>query len=256
MVIKMSQLMLLLLRKFQLIKVDTSALFVSDTHLSEDSPETINKFNDFLMNHANKHNFLFILGDLFEYWIGDDSNQFNTVINTLKKLKTKIFFIPGNRDFLIGNDFLIKTNIEPLKDPTLIQLGNKKAIVLHGDTLCTDDKDYQSYRRKVRSNQWQKEFLDQSIKDRLEICKDLREQSKKAQENKSETLMDVNENEVKKLFKKFNYPPIMIHGHTHRPKKHKYKLKDSICERWVLNDWYDSSSFLFWENNRLSEKIL
>ena len=99
------------MRKYQLIKVDTSALFVSDTHLSEDSPEVIDKFNRFLEHHASKHDFLFILGDLFEYWIGDDANQFNSVIKTIQKLNTKIFFTPGNRDFLIGNDFLNKTNI-------------------------------------------------------------------------------------------------------------------------------------------------
>ncbi len=244
------------MRKCHLIKVDTSAVFVSDTHLSEDSPETINKFINFLVNHADKRDFLFILGDLFEYWIGDDVNQFDIVGKTLKGLKTKIFFIPGNRDFLIGNDFLKKTNIESLEDPTLIQLGDKKAIVLHGDTLCSDDKDYQIYRSMVRSSEWQKEFLNQSIKDRLEICNDLRKKSKEAQEKKSEILMDVNESEVKKLFEKFNYPPIMIHGHTHRPKKHEYIWKDYACERWVLNDWYESGSFLSWEDNKLSEQIL
>ncbi|MDC0183077.1 UDP-2,3-diacylglucosamine diphosphatase [Nitrosomonadales bacterium] len=244
------------MRKFHLIKVDTSALFVSDTHLSEDSPDTINRFINFLVNHADKHDFLFILGDLFEYWIGDDANQFSIVGKTLKELKTKIFFIPGNRDFLIGTDFLKKTNIEPLQDPTLIQLGDKKVIVLHGDTLCSDDKDYQIYRAKVRSSEWQKKFLNQSINDRLEICKDLRKKSKEAQKSKSEVLMDVNESEVHKLFEKFNYPPIMIHGHTHRPKKHKYVWKDYACERWVLNDWYESGSFLSWKDNKLSEQIL
>ena len=146
------------MRKYQLIKVDTSALFVSDTHLSEDSPSVIDQFNRFLETHANKHEFLFILGDLFEYWIGDDANQFNSVLQHLQKLKTKIYFIPGNRDFLIGSDFLDKTNITLLEDPTLIQLGNQKAVILHGDTLCIDDKEYQEFRTKVRSEIGKKNF--------------------------------------------------------------------------------------------------
>ena len=244
------------MRKYQLIKVDTSALFVSDTHLSEDSPEVIDQFNMFLETHANKHEFLFILGDLFEYWIGDDANQFESVVTTLQKLKTKIYFIPGNRDFLIGSDFLNKTNIKLLEDLTLIQLGNKKTVILHGDTLCIDDKEYQEFRSKVRSEDWKKDFLNQPINTRLAICKDLRKRSYEAQKNKSELLMDVNEDEVKNLLKKLNYPSLMIHGHTHRPKRHEYFFDNHTCERWVLNDWYDSGSYLIWNDNQLNSEIL
>ena len=244
------------MRKYQLIKVDTSALFVSDTHLSEDSPSVIDKFNNFLKTHANKHEFLFILGDLFEYWIGDDANQFESVVTTLQNLKTKIYFIPGNRDFLIGSDFLNKTNIKLLEDPTLIQLGNKKTVILHGDTLCIDDKEYQEFRSRVRSEDWKKNFLNQPINTRLAICKDLRKKSYEAQKNKSELLMDVNEDEVKNLLKKLSYPSLMIHGHTHRPKRHEYVFDNHTCERWVLNDWYDSGSYLIWNDNQLNSEIL
>jgi len=244
------------LRKYQLIKVDTSALFVSDTHLSEDSPPGIERFNRFLDTHASKYEYLFILGDLFEYWIGDDANQFNSVKIALQKLKTKIYFIHGNRDFLIGSDFLDKTNITLLDDFTLIQLGNQKAVILHGDTLCIDDKEYQEFRSKVRLESWKKDFLNKKIHTRLEICKDLRRKSYEAQINKSELLMDVNENEVKKLFKDLSFPPIMIHGHTHRPKRHKYLLDNNKCERWVLNDWYDSGSYLIWKDNQLNSETL
>jgi UDP-2,3-diacylglucosamine hydrolase len=244
------------LRKYQLIKVDTSALFVSDTHLSEDSPPGIERFNRFLDTHASKYEYLFILGDLFEYWIGDDANQFNSVKIALQKLKTKIYFIHGNRDFLIGSDFLDKTNITLLDDFTLIQLGNQKAVILHGDTLCIDDKEYQEFRSKVRLESWKKDFLNKKIHTRLEICKDLRRKSYEAQINKSELLMDVNENEVKKLFKDLSFPPIMIHGHTHRPKRHKYLLDNNKCERWVLNDWYDSGSYLIWKDDQLNSETL
>jgi UDP-2,3-diacylglucosamine hydrolase len=244
------------LRKYQLIKVDTSALFISDTHLSEDSPPGIERFNRFLDTHASKYEYLFILGDLFEYWIGDDANQFNSVKIALQKLKTKIYFIHGNRDFLIGSDFLDKTNITLLDDFTLIQLGNQKAVILHGDTLCIDDKEYQEFRSKVRLESWKKDFLNKNIHTRLEICKDLRRKSYEAQINKSELLMDVNENEVKKLFKDLSFPPIMIHGHTHRPKRHKYLLDNNKCERWVLNDWYDSGSYLIWKDDQLNSETL
>ena len=244
------------MRKYQLIKVNSSALFVSDTHLSEDSPSVIDKFNRFLETHANKHEFLFILGDLFEYWIGDDANQFESVVTTLQKLKTKIYFIPGNRDFLIGSDFLDKTNITLIEDIALIQLGNKKTVILHGDTLCIDDKEYQKFRTKVRAESWKKKFLNQKIYTRLEVCKDLRKKSYEAQKNKSELLMDVNESEVKKLFRELNYPSLMIHGHTHRPKRHKYIIDKHSCERWVLNDWYDSGSYLIWKDNQLSSELL
>jgi UDP-2,3-diacylglucosamine hydrolase len=244
------------LRKYQLIKVDTCALFVSDTHLSEDSPSGIERFNRFLDTHASKYEYLFILGDLFEYWIGDDANQFNSVKIALQKLKTKIYFIHGNRDFLIGSDFLDKTNITLLDDSTLIQLGNQKAVILHGDTLCIDDKEYQEFRSKVRLESWKKDFLNKKIHTRLEICKDLRRKSYEAQINKSELLMDVNENEVKKLFKDLSFPPIMIHGHTHRPKRHKYLLDNNRCERWVLNDWYDSGSYLIWKDDQLNSETL
>ena len=244
------------MRKYQLIKVDTSALFVSDTHLSEDSRSGIDRFNRFLEIHASKHEFLFILGDLFEYWIGDDANQFNSVTTTLQKLKTKIYFIPGNRDFLIGSEFLNKTNITLLDDLTLIQLGNHKAVILHGDTLCIDDKEYQEFRAKVRLESWKKDFLNKKIHTRLEICKNLRRKSNEAQIKKSELLMDVNEHEVKKLFKDLSFPSIMIHGHTHRPKRHKYLLDNHVCERWVLNDWYDSGSYLIWKEDQLNSEIL
>ena len=244
------------MRKYQLIKVDTSALFVSDTHLSEDSPPGIERFNRFLDTHASKYEYLFILGDLFEYWIGDDANQFNSVTTTLQKLKTKIYFIPGNRDFLIGSEFLNKTNITLLDDLTLIQLGNHKAVILHGDTLCIDDKEYQEFRAKVRLESWKKDFLNKKIHTRLEICKDLRRKSNEAQIKKSELLMDVNEHEVKKLFKDLSFPSIMIHGHTHRPKRHKYLLDNHACERWVLNDWYDSGSYLIWKDDQLNSEIL
>jgi len=148
------------------------------------------------------------------------------------------------------------TNIIILEDPTLIKLGNQEAVILHGDTLCIDDKEYQEFRKNVRSDKWKKDFLNQGIDKRLQICKDLRIKSYEAQKSKSDSLMDVNESEVKKLFKDLNYPPIMIHGHTHRPKMHEYLLANNICNRWVLNDWYDSGSYVIWKDNKLHSETL
>jgi len=226
--------------------------------LSESSPDVINNFIQFLEIHASKHPYLFILGDLFEYWIGDDTNQFSSIIKSLKALSNKvsIYFIAGNRDFLIGQGFAKKTNIHILKDPTLIQLGNKITIILHGDTLCTDDKNYQKFRKMVRPDNWFKNFitkiflaLPQPI--RFFIFKSIRAKSEKIKKGKDEKMMDANERAIKNLFQKFNYPSLMIHGHTHRPKVHKYSFKNNLCQRWVLNDWYDSGSFLLWKEGKL-----
>ncbi len=211
------------------------------------------KFINFLKKNVSKHGCLFILGDLFDWWIGDDSNQFSEIIAALKKLSKSmnIYFIAGNRDFFIGNEFEKKTGLKILKDPTLIKLGNKKTIILHGDTLCLDDKQYQKFRVIARSSIVKKIYLNLPLALRHYIFKTVRKKSEKGKKLKNKEIMDVNQNAVKNLFKEYNYPPLMIHGHTHRPKKHCYNLDNNSCERWVLNDWYDSESFLLWNKKKL-----
>ena len=190
---------------------------------------------------------------MFDWWPGDDSNQFNKVITLLKEIsnKSKIFFICGNRDYLIGKKFAEDTNITILPDHELIKLGKEKTIILHGDTLCTDDKKYQRFRKFSRSWVSKKVFLllPKYLKDF--IFNFARQKSNYDKSYKDQDIMDVNTLAVEKLFNEFNNPPIMIHGHTHRPKIHNYKFNGVKSKRVVLNDWYESGSFLLWDKGKL-----
>jgi UDP-2,3-diacylglucosamine hydrolase len=190
---------------------------------------------------------------LFDWWPGDDSNQFNKVITLLKEIsnESKIFFICGNRDYLIGKKFAEDTNITILPDHELIKLGKEKTIILHGDTLCTDDKKYQRFRKFSRSWVSKKVFLllPKYLKDF--IFNFARQKSNHDKSYKDQNIMDVNTLAVEKLFNEFNNPPIMIHGHTHRPKIHNYKFNGVKSKRVVLNDWYESGSFLLWDKGKL-----
>lgn len=190
---------------------------------------------------------------MFDWWPGDDSNQFNKVITLLKEIsnESKIFFICGNRDYLIGKKFAEDTNITILPDHELIKLGKEKTIILHGDTLCTDDKKYQRFRKFSRSWVSKKVFLllPKYLKDF--IFNFARQKSNHDKSYKDQNIMDVNTLAVKKLFNEFNNPPIMIHGHTHRPKIHNYKFNGVKSKRVVLNDWYKSGSFLLWDKGKL-----
>jgi len=190
---------------------------------------------------------------LFDWWPGDDSNQFNKVITLLKEIsnESKIFFICGNRDYLIGKKFAEDTNITILPDHELIKLGKEKTIILHGDTLCTDDKKYQRFRKFSRSWVSKKVFLllPKYLKDF--IFNFARQKSNHDKSYKDQDIMDVNALAVEKLFNEFNNPPIMIHGHTHRPKIHNYKFNGVKSKRVVLNDWYKSGSFLLWDKGKL-----
>jgi UDP-2,3-diacylglucosamine hydrolase len=190
---------------------------------------------------------------LFDWWPGDDSNQFNKVITLLKEIsnESKIFFICGNRDYLIGKKFAEDTNITILPDHELIKLGKEKTIILHGDTLCTDDKKYQRFRKFSRSWVSKKVFLllPKYLKDF--IFNFARQKSNHDKSYKDQNIMDVNTLAVEKLFNEFNNPPIMIHGHTHRPKIHNYKFNGVKSKRVVLNDWDESGSFLLWDKGKL-----
>ena len=190
---------------------------------------------------------------MFDWWPGDDSNQFNKVITLLKEIsnESKIFFICGNRDYLIGKKFAEDTNITILPDHELIKLGKEKTIILHGDTLCTDDKKYQRFRKFSRSWVSKKVFLllPKYLKDF--IFNFARQKSNYDKSYKDQNIMDVNTLAVEKLFSEFNNPPIMIHGHTHRPKIHNYKFNGVKSKRVVLNDWYESGSFLLWDKGKL-----
>ena len=214
-----------------------SVFFISDLHLQESRPELTKAFINFLTKKINSEDELYILGDFFEQWIGDDhENQFISLIKKNLREKTtsgsKIYFMHGNRDFLIGKKFCNDVNSILLDDPHELEISRKKILLMHGDSLCTDDKDYQEFRLLVRNKNWQDEFLSKDLSERKEVAKSLREVSKLENKSKDEAIMDVNNLEVLKTIKE-NSLDILIHGHTHRPFVH----DENGVPRMVLGDW-------------------
>ena len=214
-----------------------SVFFISDLHLQESRPELTKAFINFLTKKINSEDELYILGDFFEQWIGDDhENQFISLIKKNLRKKTtsgsKIYFMHGNRDFLIGKKFCNDVNSILLDDPHELEISRKKILLMHGDSLCTDDKDYQEFRSLVRNKNWQEEFLSKDLNERMEVAKSLREVSKLENKSKDEAIMDVNNFEVLKTIKE-NSLDILIHGHTHRPFVH----DENGVPRMVLGDW-------------------
>lgn len=228
------------------------SIFVSDIHLSESRPSITHAFINFIDKIASQYNAIYILGDLFEYWIGDDSKKHTDIINAIKRLTnrhTKVFLMHGNRDFLIGHAFEKKTGATLLKDPTLVEIFDKRVLLSHGDSLCTDDLEYQTYKKEVRKISWQNDFLKKSLNERLLIADQLRKESELKKKNKSNEIMDVNIDAINQLIIQFNYPDLLIHGHTHKPDRHPMDINGYKIERIVLGDWYEQGSYLTFNAN-------
>lgn len=226
-----------------------NCLFISDLHLCDSRPQINKTFVDFINTTARDAQALYILGDFFEYWAGDDAIEIGVhkeIILSLKHLSqsTKIFLMHGNRDFLIDKKFEEATGTKLLTDPTLLNLYGKSVLLSHGDALCTDDVDYQKFRREVRSENWQNNFLNQPLEKRIAYIEQLRAKSEQEKSTKSMQIMDVNPAAVNQILRQFNTPQLFIHGHTHRPKMHTHEIDGAICERWVLGDWYEQGSYL------------
>ena len=221
------------------------SLFISDLHLSEERPAANERFFQFVEEEAHGAASLTILGDFFEYWIGDDdlADPFNGVIaGFLERLVsegTAVRLMHGNRDFLIAERFCRETGATLLEDPAVIDA----TLLMHGDTLCTDDLDYQAWRRKARSAEFQAEFGAKSLEERRLAIKGLREKSKEVIQAKAAQIMDVNEDAVKEAFRRHGVTR-MVHGHTHRPGRHEHLVDGKRCERWVLPDWYGPGGYL------------
>ena len=228
--------------------------FISDIHLSKDNPHLTDAFKTFLIESKEVCTHLFILGDLFEIWIGDDDdNSFHQEIKTALSEFTsngpQTFFMHGNRDFLIGKTFANEVGVSILSDPYTLNINGLNVILSHGDFLCTDDVDYMDFRNRVRSEEWQKDFLSKSIGERNEIANSLRSSSKDATSEKSLEITDVNLEAINDFIQK-NQPDIFIHGHTHRPKIH----QDDLFKRVVLGDWDKSGWCLSITENNLDLK--
>jgi len=224
-------------------------LFISDLHLSVDHPHSIAAFQRFIATLAPQAEALYILGDLFEYWAGDDDRHdpFHAeIINALHGLSaqgTRIYLMHGNRDLLMGDELAQAAGATLLDDPTLLDLYGTPTLISHGDTLCTDDVEYQQFRAQVHDAAFQKNFLAQPLAARKAHIEQLREHSTTAKQNKDSAIMDVNDEAVTALLRKYRYPRL-IHGHTHRPKRHEHMLDGHRCERWVLGDWDNKANAL------------
>ncbi len=224
-------------------------IFISDLHLCDSRPHITAAFIDFLEHTAVKAQALYILGDLFEYWAGDDTIEVGAQqasIDALRRLSKNVpvFFMAGNRDFLIGDGFSKATGITILPDPSLLTLYGKPVLLSHGDALCTDDTAYQNFRAEVRNQAWKNQFLSQPVENRIAYIEQLRARSEQEKSTKSMQIMDVNTAAVEHLLSQYDYPQLFIHGHTHRPNTHVYHLAGHTCERRVLGDWYEQGSYL------------
>jgi len=219
-----------------------TTLFISDLHLCAERPEVNAAFFHFLQTSATKADALYILGDLFEAWIGDDdpaplSQQVIHALRALTDSGTRLYFQHGNRDFVIGKRFARETGATLLKDHALVSLGNEQVLVLHGDTLCTDDIAYQTFRRRIRNPLLLGIMRRLPLKTRQNIGIKGRAKSMATNSNKSASIMDVTPATVSSMMNEYGVTT-MIHGHTHRPCCHELALDDgTAARRIVLGDW-------------------
>jgi UDP-2,3-diacylglucosamine hydrolase len=226
-----------------------STLFISDLHLTEERPEANERFITLLEEQGRAADALYILGDFFEYWIGDDDlgEPFNAVVAGLLKDLTgqgvPVYLMHGNRDFLIGDGFCAATGASLLPDPTVAEIGGVKTLLVHGDTLCTDDVEYQAWRRKARDPAFQAAFLAKSLAERRQTVSQMREKSRQVVQEKTAEIMDVNDDAVRQAMRSAGVRRL-IHGHTHRPGRHQLDIDGERGERWVLPDWYGRGGYL------------
>ena len=231
----------------------SQALFISDLHLSAERPDANEQFFRFLGDEASRAQALYVLGDLFEYWAGDDelkdpagdplAGEVASAFKVLSNRGVCISVMHGNRDFLIAGDFCDASGADLLTDPCVVEHNGTRSLLMHGDTLCTDDRDYQAWRLTARSEAWQREFLAKSLAERHTAIGALREKSKQVIAAKPAEIMDVNADAVRDAFRRHGVRRL-IHGHTHRPARHDIEVDGARCERWVLPDWYGRGGYL------------
>ncbi len=243
--------------------------FIADCHLDDSRPHITQLFIKFLNEIQQDAKELYILGDLFEYWIGDDVldlpqeacpktvKLMQSSMRELKKLADSgvaIYLAHGNRDFLIGDQFIQAIGATLLDEHQVIDLCGTPTLIMHGDTLCIDDIEYQKLRIMLRNPQWQTNFLSRSIQERIKEADNLRKISQEQTKAKQDDLLDVNQNEVERIMRQFNVTQL-IHGHTHRPATHEFILDGKVAKRMVLGDWYQQNSYMvFYQNVHLTAR--
>ena len=230
-----------------------ATLFISDLHLEADRPEIGEQFLDFLDEEAADAETLYILGDFFEYWVGDDDpdEYYASIKRSLRSFTDSgvpVYFMHGNRDFMIGEIFAGETGVTILPDPYPIDLYGKRVLLSHGDALCTDDTEYQQVRAMTRNPDWQAMMLAKPLEERIAIAKQARSQSQERNKTLSESIMDVNPDAVRQAISEYGVE-ILLHGHTHRPGIHGVEVDDRFAKRVVLGDWYDQGSVVRWDED-------
>ncbi len=221
---------------------EMAALFISDLHLQADMPRTTRAFFDFLQEQAFHARQLYLLGDIFEAWAGDDDigdAYHRQVVDAIRRVSDSgvdVFWMAGNRDFLVGEGFAKATGMTLLPDPFVTTIAGRLLVLTHGDAYCTDDEAYMQFRAQVRQDEWQKNFLALPLAQRKTIIEGLRAGSRAAQQNKAYDIMDVNDTAITALFERTS-TATMIHGHTHRPASHAYSVDGVTRMRHVLSDW-------------------
>jgi UDP-2,3-diacylglucosamine hydrolase len=230
-----------------------TTLLISDLHLQASKPEIGEQFLSFLGGEATRAEALYILGDLFEYWVGDDDPNphyavMKRAIRGLVDAGIPVFFMHGNRDFMIGEQFAEETGVTLLGDPESIELHGEKVLLSHGDALCIDDKHYQQMRLMTRNPEWQAMMRAKPLEERIAIAENARQQSQEYNASLEDDIMDVNQDAVVETVREHGVD-ILLHGHTHRPAVHEVDLKDRTAIRIVLGDWYEQGSVVRWDEN-------
>ena len=227
-----------------------TALFISDLHLTAGDAETTRRFVDFMAGPARAARDLYILGDLFEAWIGDDDDdpRLAPIVAALRELTdagVSCALMHGNRDFLLGPRFCAATGARLLGDYERIVLFGQPVLLTHGDLLCTDDTRYMTLRSELRSPSWQRDFLARPLDERRQIASDLRQLSATEIAAKDEYIMDVNQAAVERTMRDHDVT-LLMHGHTHRPAVHRFELGGQPAARIVLGAWYHDPSIVRW----------
>ena len=230
-----------------------TTLFISDLHLEADRPDIADQFLRFLETEALNADCLYILGDLFESWVGDDdpNEHYAWIKQALRKLTRKdvpVYFMHGNRDFMIGDDFAKETGVKILEDPTVIDIHGDTVLLSHGDAYCTDDIEYQAVRKMTRDPAWQAMMLEKSLEERLAFAAQARAASMARGGTMNEDIMDVNDDAIAGALREAGVS-VMLHGHTHRPAVHELDIDGTPARRIVLGDWYEQGSVLRWDEN-------
>ena len=225
-----------------------TTLLISDLHLDPQRPRILDLFADLLAGEARRADALYILGDLFDSWIGDDDDaalatQVAQATRALRDSGVPIWFMHGNRDFLLGADYAARAGMSLLADPSVVELGGERVLLMHGDTLCTDDTEYLKFRALVRDPRWQAQFLAKPLAERRAFAAQARGESRRHTSAAKPEIMDVNQEAVAAAMRTHGVHKL-IHGHTHRPATHHFDLDGRTAERVVLGDWYEQDSVL------------